>query len=170
MNLSYQLGHLLIVFELLTNITVNYTSHGLLSALEKFCYHCNGKEPLKVALPSIPSLHNTRCSKNLCVLDFVFLMRYLNLSSPNPQCEEKEHRQTWRTEAASRRKHCTQKTNFPLSMVDCSSLKQSPCFQKSNFWQIAEVIPLWFSSIRREMGIEDPLSGGWQLHKKTDGT
>jgi len=51
-------------------------------------------------------------------------------------------------------------------MVDCSSLKQSPCFQKTNLWQIAKVIPLWFSSIRQEMGMEDPLSGGWQLHKK----
>lgn len=51
-------------------------------------------------------------------------------------------------------------------MVDCSSLKQIPCFQKSNFWQIAEVIPLWFSSIRQEMGMVDPLSRGWQLHKK----
>lgn len=51
-------------------------------------------------------------------------------------------------------------------MVDCSSLKQSPCFQKTNFWQIAEVILLWFSSIRQEMGMVDPLSGGWQLHKK----
>lgn len=52
-------------------------------------------------------------------------------------------------------------------MVDCSSLKQSPCFQKTNFWQIAEVIPLWFSSIRQEIGMVDPLSGGRQLHKKT---
>lgn len=52
-------------------------------------------------------------------------------------------------------------------MVDCSSLKQSLCFQKTNFWQIAEVIPLWFSSIRQEMGMGDPLSGGWQLHKET---
>lgn len=51
-------------------------------------------------------------------------------------------------------------------MVDCSSLKQSPCFQKTNFWQIAEVIPLWFSSIRQEIGMVDPLSGGRQLHKK----
>lgn len=51
-------------------------------------------------------------------------------------------------------------------MVDCSSLKQSPCIQKTNFWQITEVIPLWVSSIRQEMGMENPLSGGWQLHKK----
>lgn len=55
-------------------------------------------------------------------------------------------------------------------MVDGSSLKQRPCFQETNFWQIAEAIPLCFSSVRQEMGMVDPLSGGWQLHKKTDGT
>lgn len=54
-------------------------------------------------------------------------------------------------------------------MVDCSSLKQSPCFQKTNFWQITEVIPLWFFSIRQEMGMAAPLSGAWQLHKKQMG-
>lgn len=79
-------------------------NHTLLSVLAKFCYCCNGKESLKITLPLIPFLHNASCRKKCSKI--CFLMKYLSLNSHKPLYEEK-HGQTWRTEVARRRNHCT---------------------------------------------------------------